>query len=122
MGFNLKIGEAFKEGNRILAKTVRLDNAPADGVPTDHTNERWPSYIGWTDFYNATGLTSLMEDQLLRKHPGFVELTQADKDVVDRVYASIKLFPTDHQVRLEWLKFWIDWALENCERPIFYNS
>ena len=28
----------------------------------------------------------------------------------------------NHAVRLEWLKYWVDWALENCECPVFYNS
>ena len=24
--------------------------------------------------------------------------------------------------RLEWLKYWVDWALNNCEKPVIYNS
>ena len=122
MGFNLKIGEKAKEGNRVIVKTVKLKDAPADGVPTDYINERWPSYVGWTDFYNAVGLREMFIDDLLQRHPGWVKLTQGHKAEVDRAYHSIKLFPAKHQVRLEWLKFWVDWALVNCKEPIFYNS
>lgn len=120
MGFNLIIGEATADGEH--AKIRRLKNAPADGVPTDYTNQRWPSYTGWTDFYNTVGLKDLFERRILRDHPGFVLLQQSDKDEIDRAYQSIKLFPAEHQVRLEWLKFWVEWALTNCEKPIFYNS
>ncbi len=122
MGFNLTIGEAIKDGDRIAAKVVRLNNAPADGVPTDRTNQRWPSYTGWTDFYEAVGLKEMFEKDILSHHPGFVELKQKHKQNVDFAYRSIRNFHPDHQPRLEWLKFWIDWALENCKRPVFVNT
>lgn len=126
MGFNLRIGEAVKVtdecGFHITAKFKKLENAPADGVPTDYTNERWPSYTGWTDFYESVNLKYLFEQDILKRHPGFIDLTFLHKEAIDRSYEKIKLYPVEHQVRLEWLKFWIDWALANCKRPVFYNS
>lgn len=136
MGFNLIIGEKVTETDDdgdtyVTVKTVRLDNAPADDVPTDYTNERWPSYIGWADFYEAVGLRHIFtwrygdtfkSKPLLEKHPGWVKLTTDHKSEIDRAYQAIKTFIPEHQVRLEWLKFWVDWALDNCTCPIFKNS
>ena len=54
MGYNLIIGEKVvydddSECSVTWAKSEYLEEAPADGSPTDHTNERWPSYSGWAD-------------------------------------------------------------------------
>ena len=49
MGYTIAIGEletvTESDGYKHkYVKTVTLDNAPAYGEPTDHMNERWPSY------------------------------------------------------------------------------
>ncbi len=28
----------------------------------------------------------------------------------------------DYATRLEWLKYWVDWSLENCDKPVFCNT
>lgn len=64
MGYTLTIGEAEIEYDedvaRIRAQGMKLDDAPADGTPTDYTNSRWPSYSAWADFCRAVGLTDMM--------------------------------------------------------------
>ena len=64
MGYNLAIGEAEVDWSedmvRIDAVTVKLDEAPAFGEPTDHTNTRWPSYTSWSNFCKAMDITDIM--------------------------------------------------------------
>lgn len=93
-------------------------------------------------FYNkVTGV--------LRHHPGCVPLCIEHKTIVDKAYANFKekypdavggystinkgkpfyeweedpTWPIENEylARLEWLKFWMDWALENCTEPVFEN-
>lgn len=158
MGYTLTIGElsttVTDDGlescvwNR--AEGVHLENAPAFGEPTDHTNSRWPSYTAWRDFTRFTGLEDFFYDEstgILRNHPGCVPLKKEHKEILDKAYADFYIkFPNakasyspkaladmftedkdwpeenNYAVRLEWLKFWVDWALENCKTPVFYNS
>lgn len=132
----------------VECRNETLDNAPAFGEPTDGTNSRWPSYTSWADFSRFVGLYGLFFDKnnpeceiLIDHHPGFVALSETHKEIIDEAYAAYYLkypnakpgFKPDgfigtwpdenaHAARLEWLKFWVDWALVNCEMPIFYNS
>lgn len=150
MGFSLRIGELEITDEGKDARSERRDDAPAFGEPTDYTNNRWPSYTSWNNAMRFVGLEDLMRNKktgLLRNHPGCVELTQEHKKIIDQAYADFyKKYPNckpgyskrqldDDQdddanfpeennwaVRLEWLKYWVDWALENCKQPVFYNS
>jgi hypothetical protein len=87
------------------------------------------------------------ENGLIRNHPGCVPLTKEHKEIIDKTYKEFyEKYPNckagyspkmdeakgiydnkwpkenSYAVRLEWLKYWIDWALENCKNPVFYNS
>lgn len=133
------------------AKAVTDENSPAFGEPTDNTNSRWPSYSSWHDAMNFIGLHDLMfnkETGLIRNHPGCVPLVKEHKDIIDKVYKDFyekypnckpgyspkinekegifedEYWPSENNyaTRLEWLKYWVDWALESCEIPVFYNS
>jgi hypothetical protein len=125
-------------------------NAPAFGEPTDYTNERWPSYTAWADSIRFVGLEEFMynkETGLIRNHPGCVPLVQEHKAIIDKAYKDFyEKYPNckpgyppaahpfsdvkhddwpkenSYAARLEWLKYWVDWALENCEMPVFINS
>jgi hypothetical protein len=128
-----------------------IDGAPAYGEPTDGTNSRWPSYTSWHESMRFVGLHEFMfnkENGLLREHPGCVPLVEEHKKIIDDAYAEFyKKYPNckpgysdklDFQngvyeddnwpeenayaTRLEWLKYWVDWALDNCEQPVFYNT
>lgn len=84
---------------------------------------------------------------LMPHHPGSVPLLKKHQEFINRAYDAFKwkypkAAPTYGETkeddpfwcdpmnpecngqlcRLEWLKYWVDWALENCERPVFYNS
>ena len=123
MGFNLSIGQFNRELDEdgyehVFVKEVYLDEAPADDVPTDHMNKRWPSYISWGDFMDAMGWE---EEFLIPSHPGYVIIDQTFKSIVDAAYEKHKDAP-EHGVRITWMKFWTDWALVNCAQPIFHNS
>ena len=131
---------------RVTAESVRRDDAPAFDEPTDYTNERWPSYSAWFDFCEQVDLLPAifsMDDNdnctgsLRGGHPGFFPITKAFKAAVDEAYDNWKeRYPNvvasyaDYEThpengamcRLEWLKYWTDWALENCKMPIFANT
>lgn len=156
MGYTLIIGEPSiyinKEENHLSidVKIEKHDQAPAYGEPTDHENQRWPSYISWRKFCLFVGLQELFYDEdygLMRSHPGEMLLLNTHKNQIDlalekfkKQYPNVvagyspkidpkkgiyedKAWPPEnsYMVRLEWLKYWIDWALENCDQPIFKN-
>jgi hypothetical protein len=149
MGYDLTIGELKIDINyyglesyiSLSVEGCKLDNAPAYGEPTDYTNSRWPSYTSWGDAMDFLGLKDLM-NYLIAKHPGCVPLTVDHKKVIDEAHAKFyakypnakagyapnenddESWPEEngYATRLEWLKFWVDWALENCKVPVFANS
>lgn len=127
------------------AKIKKLKKAPAFGEPIDFTNQRWPSYPAWADAMKFVGLYDFMfnkETGLIANHPGCVPINKEHKKIIDKAYSEFyKKYPNakpgystidnndenwppenSYSVRLEWLKFWVDWAVENCKTPVFYNS
>lgn len=137
MSYNLRIGNAKisydSEENecRIVAEEYRHDNAPHDGSPTDFTNERWPSYVGWSDFCNSVGLRDLFfneDNGLIINHPGVSSLNNLHKKEIDKAYINFKKKNLKNKKseanynRLKWLKYWVDWCLKNCDKPILENS
>lgn len=132
-------------------ENVTDKNAPAFGEPTDHSNSRWPSYTSWNNAMRFVGLYEMMYNEntgLIRHHPGCVPLVKEHKEIIDKAYIEFyKKYPNckagyspkidekngvydddewpsenSYATRLEWLKYWVDWALENCKHPVFYNS
>ena len=131
----------------IVARGFKNSDAPAFGEPTDFTSSCWPSYTVWLDFCKFVGLTELFfnkDDGILAHHPGCVPLTQRHKRAIDSAYLNFKRkypnakagyspkrgvyddpnWPEENNwfCRLEWLKYWVDWALANCKRPVFQNT
>lgn len=127
------------------------DKAPAFGEPTDFENKRWPSYTSWSEFSKFAQLHTMFYnpiDGLLKDHPGAMPILYTHKRQIDSALYNIKFeFPNSKAgyspivnynkeiyedenwpevnnwlTRLEWLKYWIDWSLENCKEPIFTNS
>ena len=125
MGYNLIIGEKVIDDtdpeahSYVWAKSVRLEEAPADGSPTDHTNERWPSYAGWGDFQNDCERHGGGEviALIVEEHPGYLDITP---DLNNKIQ-SLKAGRDYNKFRLEWLKFWAAWALKNCKNPVICN-
>lgn len=146
MGYTLKIGQAVKRYDnerrmdQIDCEKVFLMEAPAFGELTDHTNVRMPSYSTWEIFAEEVGLYNFFFDKemgLLNGADGVSPLTQAHKEVIDASCAAyVERYPfvfsvkaidslseeDFHFERLRWLKFWTDWALTNCDAPIFLNE
>ena len=148
MGYSITIGELSVEKHPddgldcscigFDAKGVRLDDAPAFGEPTDFTNSRWPSYCGWADSLQECGLHDLFfcEGHLIGGHPGIRLVTKA---LVDEVNARMAKLESENPTviasyedksnglnafycRAFWLRFWLNWAIENCENPVIANS
>ena len=143
--------EGLESTIRNSAKGVSLKDAPAFGELTDNSNSRWPSYTAWHNFARFADLEDFFyskETGLLREHPGCFPLVKEHKEIIDKAYTNFykkypnakagysskvnekegifedKNWPEEnaYAVRLEWLKFWVDWALINCKNPVFYNS
>lgn len=119
---------------------------------TANTNHRHPSYSAWADFTRRNGLYEFFFDDekgLMRQHPGcfrinkehLVILKEALKkrELIDNRPAGLDPrmhdlskdwveIPMEEQthdydkVRLHWLIFWFDWALNNCKCPAIRNS
>jgi hypothetical protein len=140
MGYGLSIGEATIEWNtdcvRIGCATERRDNAPAFGEPTDYSNQRWPSYTSWSNAMSALGLMDVMFDErnggcsdfefkwndkwlipLLATHPGATPITKEHVAYVEEKLAAY----SEESYDGEWLLYWLRWAVENCENPVFVN-
>lgn len=114
------------------------ENAPAFDEPTDRENQRWPSYSSWALFMKEAGLYDVFfyeDGHLVGGHPGVRLVTsemkaRVDKAMLDFVGAhpglEARFVVTDVNggtlCRLIWLKYWIDWAIENCETPVIANS
>lgn len=145
MGYNIYIGNAepyFEiEGDELIAgwtiKAVLNESAPA--FPGDemshHVNSRFPSYSAWAEMAREAGLTAFFYDKetgLFRKHPGCVKISREHLAQVieaeERLKTKNKLPPGfgdgyDYELaRVSWLRWWMEWALANCEVPAIYNS
>lgn len=148
MGYTITIGQLKVQKNPddglgcscigFDAECERLDNAPAFGEPTDYTNSRWPSYSGWSDSLKECGLYDLFffEGCLIGGHPGVRLIT---RHLVDEVNARLAILESKNQnivasykdksnklnsfyCRAVWLRFWLNWAIDNCDTPVIANS
>lgn len=146
MGYTITIGqlEIRKEPEDGLdctcisfgAEGVHHDNAPAFGEPTDHENQRWPSYSSWSDFLRNAGLYDIFfydSGHLIGGHPGIRLVTSDLKTRIDLALKQYQELHPDAEAnfdtptggtlcRLTWLQYWISWSLENCETPVIANS
>lgn len=136
MWYSLGIWELVydKEEDYNSVVIVTHTDLPKYGEPTDQTNERWPSYGWWADFTRFCDLEHLM-GVLIDEHPGVVKLTQEHIDELELRYKEyISKYPSAvawyntkrdedaYLVRLEWMRYWMTWALKNCKNPVFCNS
>jgi hypothetical protein len=117
-----------------------------------HSNSRDPSYTGWAEFCREVGIEEWMLKRYEGKmgyHPGCSALTKEDASFLTTLLNDYKeKHPTEEAcwcecsscqygkktdikhnpnasgtlVRLTWLTWWVNWAVENCERPAIYNS
>lgn len=161
MGYTLKIGNAVPHHNKEygeLYASWEVEPRNSDDAPlfpndevTGNGNARHPSYSGWSEFCEETGLKALFYDKetgLLRGHPGcFILEPHHHATVADALNRwkrratkppGFSAFPVydeekrdwitqdedkyDPQLaRLIWLEWWMRWALANCETPAIEN-
>ena len=127
---------------------VRVNHVTSPNAPvfvndemTGNGNSRHPGYVQWSGALRAAGIYDLFFDEntgLMRRHPGCFPLVKNDLEVVQKARDEyVKKYPNASPrfgtwdtpgseedavlARLEWLVFWIAWALENCEHPAIYN-
>jgi hypothetical protein len=141
MGYRLGIGERDfdTEENRSFVKKIKLDDAPINAnsaVFLEKTNVLMPSYNNWHRFLEEAELTSLFLDEsgLIKIHPGVVSLTEEHLKAVKFANDNYKKLYYNQGViddlsyisfnldRLNWLEWWMTWALSNCKDPIFTNG
>lgn len=148
MGYTITIGQLRVDKSpddgldcscmRFDADGVKHDGAPAFGEPTDHTNERWPSYSAWSNFLKAVDLYGVFyygSGHLIGGHPGIRLVTQ---ELVSAVSSALTGYRErnpgveaafnegdercGYLCRLIWLDYWLRWSIENCETPVIANS
>lgn len=129
---------------RVSVKRIELDNAPIfeNDEMTGNGNSRHPGYVQWSTALEHAGILDLFfndDTGLMRKHPGCFPIVKSDVDAVKSALEQYKkLYPDATPrfgtwenpgkaedavlARLEWLVFWMDWAVNNCERPAITNS
>ena len=133
---------------RLDAKSEKHDNAPSFGEPTDFSNERWPSYTSWYEFLKDANIVNFFYDKNERTiggHPGGFMLTERHRAMVEGASVYLKtLYPKAFEYaenggkwpdnkdeiidgygccsRIIWLKYWVNWALDNCDHPVVANS
>lgn len=125
----------------------RHKEAPAFGEPADHENQRWPSYSTWSNFARESGLMHVLypDGGILGGHPGQAPITEKMRQEINTAYHHYRaahpyaepgfkeeLFTgkpipnsenmDDTLARFEWLKYWVNWAMDNCKNPIFVNT
>lgn len=120
MGYTLRIGEARMDYDEdrveIDCDLVTLPEAPAHGDPTDHQNQRWPSYSGWAESMEHLGLMDVMFNRqnggageieykgtflspLLECHPGAKPITQLHLEYIAEKIDDYKRRHPDHVAR-----------------------
>lgn len=116
------------------------------------SNSRHPSYSAWAEFCRVADITKVFYEKnsynnwaMRGGHPGITPLTKEHLKTIRRAKKHYLLAhpnaicPTMQSCadprswdcgcvvdwtlgRLNWLEFWMSWALTNCKQPIIYNS
>lgn len=142
MGYLIKIGEyntAIEDGEEHpCIPDVALPDAPYYAVDyiTGRTNVRQPSYTGRYNFCKEVHLENLFYRQpggLFKPHPGIASVTCDHLTIIQNALDQYRrIYPNHHQedgtgvgyniIRLEWLVWWMSWAIQNCQRPVISNA
>lgn len=110
MGYTLRIiNQGMKD------EEIYDEKAPADGSPTDHTNQRWPSYTGWHDYATETKRLELWK-RLTSPHPGRQRITK--KMIKELESVDISKLQDYNKTRHEWVMYWV----RKFDKPVIINS
>lgn len=120
MSYQLAIGEYESfEGDGYLVEFVqeqRIATAPFVGVVSNSSNEKMVNESQWWDFLEAVGLVDTFTE-LMPESSVIADIKPYHLESVRNANKS-GLGEWDLN-RLLWLEFWMDWALTNCNRPVF---
>lgn len=164
MSYTIRIGEACvvdledddESSGSLWVEVGEVKHPEAPTFPGDemtgNSNDRSPSYLGWSQFLEKCGLHYMFfnkADGLMQDHPGCVSLKQRHLDQVREAKVEwVRKHPgtipgwcvcvecrpfekrapahnpnLDHVLaRLQWMEYWMAWALKNCAKPALYNG
>ena len=134
MGYIIVIGNAVQkeEEGGIRVRVERVSHPCVSLMrhePNYNQGNRWePTYVGFLYFCVKTGLKSIFfldgANRIRGGYPGAMSVTpeilasveKAKVDWLSKVSdRQVDMFPTIE--RLEWLIYWMHWALENTKTP-----
>lgn len=143
MGYNFTIGNAYiskcDESISIEARAIRESSAPSAGTRILSVSSVSVGYGEWDSFCRNTRTTKLFygdgyvngrlewatdfhrEEPYLYRHPGAALIIPADLDFIRQSMRGLNISESEYSY-LQWLEFWMDYALTNCEHPVFVNS
>ncbi len=106
---------------------VTLPEAPDDTLSpmSAHNNGRHPGYSQWYNFTVEAGIHDLIGQSgtpLMPDHPGIATLTEDHYNVIKTAQERHAGGDEGITTRLNWLAWWMRWALDNCEWPAVFNS
>lgn len=110
----------------------------------------WANFCRFVDLYdlffgkNEKGEYT-RDDALIQHHPDCIPLTEKHRREINAAYDNFKIkYPAARATygnpksmlepdednpeengqlcRLVWLHYWVNWALDNCEKPVFENT
>lgn len=114
MGWDIRIGNAVYDADCEESYIADEMADPNDQAAGCDNHAHW-SASGFDAFLQSTGLEPLFMEQGLFAPYTCKPVTQQH---LDAVRAALSPAVTDSdRWRLEWLAFWIDWALKHCEKP-----
>jgi len=124
MVYDMMIGEKVLQSGEgtvnVSVTRVEHPDAPNCLPLTGKRNFRSAPYLGWEEFAEQVNLSDLL---LPAGDRGHVELEQQHLDqVVAARTAYVDKTHYNYTDRLAWLEFWMQWALTNCNNPIFKIS
>lgn len=137
------------EDRQVRASVAYEDGGPRNSVGSKKVhrgNAIYPGYIAWREFAERVGLEEVFfgdrwwyEDDkwdhpLIYTHPGAMALDgrhleafrQADAGQIPEAFDhGLCVAPEEidywDAIRLRWLVYWTEWAIETCEYPTFAN-
>lgn len=134
MGYTIKIGNAVPvfskaEFPRLVAQW-KVEDAESKGAPCPPGDE-----AEWQELIEQVGLWGMFYhplNGLMANHPGCVGIEPTDAASVRAAlirYRKTATLPAGEGInhdynlaRLEWLDFWMHWAIATCETPAIENS
>lgn len=135
---------------RWTVEATTSDQAPTSS-DSGQSNGRSPGYADWSRFAREVDLSDWffhIDDGKLRRHPGCFKLTQVDNAVIhqklvayrsknpDKIAGWCECIECSHNpdavtphnpnldgnlVRLEWLAWWVEWAVSKGTHPAIWN-